>query len=229
MDQVPTCAWWPSWIKDIRKYSHSSERYQKANKATSKIFCLMIHIQEPSTPWEVAHMDWLTSVPLGGEKSYNTCLVVVGRCSKNPILFPCHKDKAGMDTSLLIWKRVISPTGLFKYIISDRYPEVTSASWTNLNKLFGTRLSFSTAYHPHTDGLAERMIQTLESMVRLFCAYALEFEYSYGFTHYWNTHLPALELACKTYIHASTGKTPAMLEKGFNSKLPVDTFRKGFN
>ncbi|MBW0542717.1 hypothetical protein O181_082432 [Austropuccinia psidii MF-1] len=55
-----------------------------------------------------------------------------------------------------------------------------------------TKVSFSTAYHPQTDGLAERMIQTLEDM---------------------------------TSIHASTNQTPAILEKGWNPKLPQDSLR----
>ncbi|MBW0576044.1 hypothetical protein O181_115759 [Austropuccinia psidii MF-1] len=36
----------------------------------------------------------------------------------------------------------------------------------------------------------------------------------------------ALELAYKTPIHSSIGKTPALLEKGWNPKLPVNTFKK---
>ncbi|MBW0462134.1 hypothetical protein O181_001849 [Austropuccinia psidii MF-1] len=76
------------------------------------------------------------------------------------------------------------------------------------------------------DGLAERMIQTLEDMVKIFCAYGLEFKDCDGFTHDWCTLLPALKLACKTSIHANTNQTPAILEKGWNPKLPQDTLRK---
>ncbi|MBW0497576.1 hypothetical protein O181_037291 [Austropuccinia psidii MF-1] len=70
------------------------------------------------------------------------------------------------------------------------------------------------------------MIQTLEDMIRRFCGYGLEFKDSDGFTHDWCTLIPALELAYRTSIHASTGKTPAMLEKGWDPKLPVDTLKK---
>ncbi|MBW0591041.1 hypothetical protein O181_130756, partial [Austropuccinia psidii MF-1] len=111
-------------------------------------------------------------------------------------------------------------------IISDRDPKFTSALWTNLHRLFGTKLSFSTAYHPQKNGLAERMIQTLEDMIRRFCAYGLELKDSDGFTHDWCTLIPALELAYKTSVHSSTGQTPAMLEKGWNPRLPADTLRK---
>ncbi|MBW0577327.1 hypothetical protein O181_117042 [Austropuccinia psidii MF-1] len=100
-----------------------------------------------------------------------------------------------MDTDLLPWSRVISHTGLFKNIISDRDPKFKSALWTNLDRFFGTKLSSSTAYHPQKEGLAERIIQTLEDMIRRFCAYGLEFKDSDGFTHYWCTLIPELELS----------------------------------
>ncbi|MBW0525768.1 hypothetical protein O181_065483 [Austropuccinia psidii MF-1] len=110
-----------------------------------------------------------------------------------------------MDTTLLQWSRVIPHTGLFKNIISERDSEIKSALWNNLHRLFGTKLLFSTAYHPQTDGLAERMIQTLEDMIRRFCADGLEFKDSDGFSH-----------DCQT---------TAILEKGWNPRLTADTLR----
>ncbi|MBW0583965.1 hypothetical protein O181_123680 [Austropuccinia psidii MF-1] len=186
----------------------------------------MIHIQEQNFPWESVHMDWVTELPPSGDKSYNACLVIVDRYSKNPILLPCHKDDTAMDTALLLLSKVISHTVLFKNIISDRCTKFTSALWTNLHRLFGTKLSFSTEYHPQTDGLAERMIQNLEKMIKRFSAYGLEFKDSDGFTHDWCTLIPELELAYKTSVHSSTGQTPAMLEKGWNPRLQADTLRK---
>ncbi|MBW0563310.1 hypothetical protein O181_103025 [Austropuccinia psidii MF-1] len=78
----------------------------------------------------------------------------------------------------------------------------------------GKKLLFSTAYHPQTDGLAKIMIQTLEEMIRIFCANFPEFKDSDGFTHDWCTLISALELSNNTSIHSSAGKTPEMLEKG---------------
>ncbi|MBW0542523.1 hypothetical protein O181_082238 [Austropuccinia psidii MF-1] len=226
MERIKTCAWWPSWREDVIEYCHSCDRCKKANKATGKIFGLRIHIQEPRTPWEVVHMDWVTALAPGGDKGYNVCLFIVDRYRKPPIFLPCHKDDTAMDTALLIWNRVIYHTGFFQNIISERDPKLTLALWTNLHKPLGTKLSFSTPYHPHTDGLAERIIQALEDMIRRFCAYGLELKDSDGFTHDLCTLIPALELAYKTSINASTVKTPAMLEKGWNPKLPVDSLKK---
>ncbi|MBW0528996.1 hypothetical protein O181_068711 [Austropuccinia psidii MF-1] len=63
-------------------------------------------------------------------------------------------------------------------------------------------------------------------MIRIFYTYGLEFKDSDGFTHDWFTLIPALELAYRTSIHSSTGKTPAMLEKCWNPRIPYDTLKK---
>ncbi|MBW0514250.1 hypothetical protein O181_053965 [Austropuccinia psidii MF-1] len=103
-------------------------------------------------------MDWVTALPPGGDRSYNAFLVPVDRYSKTPMFLPCHKDDIAMNTAIMICNKAISHTGLLKNIISDREPKFTSALWENLHNLFGKKLSFSTAYHPQTDGLAERII-----------------------------------------------------------------------
>ncbi|MBW0573591.1 hypothetical protein O181_113306 [Austropuccinia psidii MF-1] len=127
----------------------------------------MIQIQEPKSPWEIVHMDWVTALPPGGDRNYNACLVLVDRYSKTPMFLPCHKDETAMHTAIMIWNKVIKHTGLFQNIISDRDPKFTSVLWTDLHNLFGTKLSFSTAYHTQNDCLAERMIKTLEDMIRI--------------------------------------------------------------
>ncbi|MBW0567315.1 hypothetical protein O181_107030 [Austropuccinia psidii MF-1] len=223
---IKTCIWWPMWQKDVTEYCKTCDRCQNENESTGKRLVNMIKIQEPRRPLEIVHMDWVPGLPPGGDRSYNACLVIVDRFSKTPIFLPRHKDDTAMDRALLIWNRVISWTGIFTNIISDRDPKFTSALWTNLHQLFGTKLSFSTAYHPQTDGLAERMIQTLEVMVRRLCAYGLEFKYCDRFTHYWCTLLPELEFAYRTSIHSSTNQTSAILEKGWNPKLPQYSLRK---
>ncbi|MBW0571608.1 hypothetical protein O181_111323 [Austropuccinia psidii MF-1] len=173
-------------------------------------------------------MNWVTGLPPGGDRSYNSCLVIVDRFSKTTIFLPFHKGDTAMDKALLMWNRVLSWTGIFTKIISDRNPKFNSELWTNIHQLFGTKLSFSTAYLPQTDGLAETMIQASKDMVGGCCAYGLELKACDVFTHDWCTLLPELELAYKTSIHATTNKTPAILEKGWDPKLPKDSLRKDF-
>ncbi|MBW0484335.1 hypothetical protein O181_024050 [Austropuccinia psidii MF-1] len=90
----------------------------------------------------------------------------------------------------------------------------------------GTKLAFSTAYHPQTDGLSERMIQTMEDILRRFCAYGMEYKYHEGYTHDVVTLLPAVQLAYNTSQNSTTGKSPSLVEKGWNPLLPVDHLKK---
>ncbi|MBW0493332.1 hypothetical protein O181_033047 [Austropuccinia psidii MF-1] len=132
------------------------------------------------------------------------------------------------------WVTALAPSGDKCYnsclVIVDRYSKtpIFQPFHKDDTAMNTAVLVWSRAYHPQTDGLAERMSQALEDMIRRFWANGLEFKDSDGFTHDWCTLIPALELAYKTSVHSSTGHTPAMLEKGWNPRLPADTPRKDF-
>ncbi|MBW0529757.1 hypothetical protein O181_069472 [Austropuccinia psidii MF-1] len=111
---------------------------------------------------------------------------------------------------------------MFTKIIFEREPKFPSGLWKNLHQLFAAKLSFSTAYQPQNDVLAKRMIQILEDMVRRYCAYGLEIKDWDDFTHDWFTLLPELELAYKTSIDLRANQIPAIVEKGWNPRLPQD-------
>ncbi|MBW0516525.1 hypothetical protein O181_056240 [Austropuccinia psidii MF-1] len=192
------------WKNKTIEYCCTCDRCQKANRSTGKKFGLMIHIQEPKCSWEVAHMDWVTALPPSGDKSYNSCLVIVDRYRKTSIFLPCYKNDTALDTAL-------PPTGDKScnscLVIVDRYRKTSIfLSFHNNDTSLDTALLL-------WNGLADRVIQTLEDMIRRFCAYGLEFKDSDGFNYDLFTLIPALELAYKTLVHSSTGQTPAMLEK----------------
>ncbi|MBW0461829.1 hypothetical protein O181_001544 [Austropuccinia psidii MF-1] len=119
-----------------------------------------------------------------------------------------------MDKSLLFWNNIISTCGVPKIIISYRDPKFTSEFWNNLYYMLGAKLAFYSAYHPQTDGLAERMIQTMEDIIRKFCAYGMEYKDHEGYTYHWFKLLSEIQLAYNTSQHSTTGKSPSLVEKG---------------
>ncbi|MBW0503302.1 hypothetical protein O181_043017 [Austropuccinia psidii MF-1] len=66
----------------------------------------------------------------------------------------------------------------------------------------------------------------MEDILRRFCAYGMEYKDHEGYTHDWVTLLPAVQLAYNTSQHYTTGKKPALVEKGWNLLLPVDHLKK---
>ncbi|MBW0462309.1 hypothetical protein O181_002024 [Austropuccinia psidii MF-1] len=106
-------------------------------------------------------MDWVTGLVPRGNENLNSFLVIVDRYSKGVRFLPWHKEDTAMDTASIFWNNIIATCGVPKIIIGDRDPKFTPGCWINLYDILGKKIEFSTAYHPKTDGLAERMIQTM--------------------------------------------------------------------
>ncbi|MBW0509591.1 hypothetical protein O181_049306 [Austropuccinia psidii MF-1] len=208
------------------EYINTCEGFQKANRKHWKKYGLLQHIEEPKHPWETIKIDWVTGIVPGGRENFNACLIIVYRFSKGFRCLSFHKEDTEIDTAILFWNNIISTCRVPKIIISDRDPKFTSEFWTSLYDILGTNLAFSTAYHPQIDGLAERMIQNMEDIIRIFCAYGMEYKDHEGYTHDWVTLLPAVKLAYNTSQHSTTGKSPSLVEKGWNPLLPVNHLKQ---
>ena len=97
-------------------------------------------------------------------------------------------------------------------IVSDRDPRFTLHFWESLQKAMGTKLHFSTAFYPQTDGQSERTIQTLEDMMR---ASVLEFQDN------WDEHLPLIEFAYHNSYHSSIRMAPYEALYGRKCRSPI--------
>ena len=64
-------------------------------------------------------------------------------------------------------KDIFKLHGLPKAIVYNRDSKFTSNSWKGLFADLGTKLNFSTAYHPQIDGKTERVNQVLEDMLHM--------------------------------------------------------------
>src|SRR5688572_23014782 len=103
-------------------------------------------------------------------------------------------------------------------IISDRGTQFTSHFLKSFQKGLGTKVKLSTAFHPQTDGQAERTIQTLEDMLR---ACVIDFQGS------WDEHLPLIEFAYNNSYHASIEMAPFEDLYGRRCRSPVGWFEVG--
>jgi len=63
-------------------------------------------------------------------------------------------------------KEIVRLHGVPSSIVSDRDPRFTSRFWQTLQSAMGSKLTMSSSYHPQTDGQSERMIQSIEDLLR---------------------------------------------------------------
>ncbi|MBW0529884.1 hypothetical protein O181_069599 [Austropuccinia psidii MF-1] len=66
----------------------------------------------------------------------------------------------------------------------------------------------------------------MEDIIRRLCAYGMDYKDHEGYTHDWVGLLPAVQLAYKESQHSTTGKSPSLVEKGWNPLLPVNHLKK---
>ncbi|MBW0569332.1 hypothetical protein O181_109047 [Austropuccinia psidii MF-1] len=164
---------WKNWEKELSEYINTCLICHKANKIHIKRFELFQNIEEHMYHLEIINMDQVTGLVPGGKEIFNACLLVLNRYGKSVSFLKFHNQDTVMDTAIMFWKIIIANCGVPRIIISDRDPNLTSEFWTNLYEMLGAKLALSTSYHPQTDDLEERMIQTLSDLIRILCAYGM--------------------------------------------------------
>ena len=88
------------------------------------------------------------------------------RLTKVAHFIPIRTTYRGDQLADLYITQIVSLHGVPSKIVSDRGTQFTSRFWKKLHEALGTKLTFSTAYHPQTDGQTERVNQILEDMLR---------------------------------------------------------------
>ena len=86
---------------------------------------------------------------------------MVDQFSKILVIIPLGDDSNAELVARAFFMHVVQICGLPKRIISDRDPQFVGNVWTKLMAKMGTSLSFSTAYHPQTDGQSEWAIRSI--------------------------------------------------------------------
>ncbi|WVZ89435.1 hypothetical protein U9M48_035844 [Paspalum notatum var. saurae] len=119
----------------------------------------------PEWKWEEITMDFIVGLPRT-QKGYNSIWVVVDRLTKVAHFIPVNTTYSGAKLAELYISRIVCLHGVPKRIISDRRSQFTSRFWEQLHDSLDTKLRFSTAYHPQTDGQIEITNQILEDMLR---------------------------------------------------------------
>ncbi|KAG8377407.1 hypothetical protein BUALT_Bualt08G0029800 [Buddleja alternifolia] len=122
-----------------------------------------------------------------------------------------RRDCTAEEAARAFFKNVVKYWGLPKSIISDRDPRFTGRLWTELFKLLGSELCFSTSFHPQTDGQTERVNALLECYLRHFVS---------ANQHDWAKILDVAQFSYNLQRSEATGKSPFELATGQQPLTP---------
>ena len=123
----------------------------------------------PSGPWKGFSCDYIIDLSLSN--GFDALLVFVDRFTKMLHLIPCNKTTDAPQFARMFLDHIICLHELPDSLVSDRGSIFTSHFWKCLSKLLDVNRRLSTSFHPQTDGQTERMNQTIEQYLRIYCNY----------------------------------------------------------
>ncbi|WVZ63920.1 hypothetical protein U9M48_013512 [Paspalum notatum var. saurae] len=188
--------WWHGMKRAVVEYVAVCDTCQRVKAEHQRPAGLLQPLKIPEWKWEEISMDFIVGLPRT-QKGYNSIWVVVDRLTKVAHFIPVNTTYSGARLAELYISRIVCLHGVPKRIIFDRGSQFTSRFWEQLHDSLDSKLRFSTAYHPQTDGQTERTNQIPEDMLRA-CAI------QYGTS--WDKSLPYAEFSYNNSYQASLKK-----------------------
>ena len=195
--RVAAAFYWPGMRADVRKYVASCAVCQATKYVTDCPSGLIQPLPIPDSVWAAASMDFIVGLP--PSHGYTAVMVVVDRLSKYAHFGALPTSFDAPRVAKLFVNTVVKLHGFPDKLLSDRDTIFMSDFWKELLTMSGTKLQFTTAYHPQTDGQSEVTNRALEQYLR-------------AFTHEqpkkWFEFLPWAELALNCSVNVSIGMSP---------------------
>ena len=204
--------WWRGLAGDCQDYVSRCVTCNRA-KADRTASAPVNPLPVPDYPWEVVGVDYVTGLPRSGKKKYDAVMVVVCHLTKMAHFIPCHKEVTTEDSVDYFVHEVYRLHGVPRVIVSDRGPQFIADFWQSFWRRLNTKLNMSTARRPQTDGLSERVNETMQSLLRCYCAEA-------GYD--WAAHLDMVEFAYNSSVNDAGKHSPFEVSGGFNPPGPAD-------
>ena len=197
---------WPNLQANVSTWSRQCLDCQRA-KVNRHTTPTIGSFTQPTKRFAHLHADLVSMPPSNG---YNHLLTIVDRFSRWSAAIPLKDINADtiIDALTHNW---IAAHGVPEIITTDRGSQFTSSLWTQLMRTWGTKHVKTTAYHPESNGMVERLHRRLkESLKALLNDQQTR----------WFWRLPMTLLALRTTVKADLGASPADLVYGDALTVP---------
>jgi hypothetical protein len=123
------------------------------------------------------------------------------------------KEPTALIAADAIYRTIICRHGAPAVLLTDLGTNFNNELVNELIKTVNIKHANTSAYHPETDGLVERMNRTLKQMLAMHVNRRQDD---------WDRYLPMLTFAYNTSRHETTGETPHFLNYNREAVFPID-------
>ena len=209
--------WWNGMKRQIAEHVAKCLICQQVKAEHQRPAGLLQPLDVPEWKWDKITMDFIEGLPRT-PTGHDSIWVIVDRLTKVAHFIPITKGTPAVKLAELYQKEIVRLHGIPQVITTDRDSLFTSHYWGELHRALGTKLQFSTAFHPQTDGQTERVNQVLEDMLRMCIL-------DFGGT--WEKHLPLVEFAYNNSYQATICMAPYEALYGRRCRSPIHWHEPG--
>lgn len=125
---------------------------------------------------------------------------------------PCSKT-SDASRARIFFDEVVRLHGVPKITVSHSDVKFTSYFWKTLWIIMGTKLKFSSAYHPQADGQTKVVNKSLGNLLRCHVGERVRL---------WDSILPTDEFAFNSSVNRSIGMSPFEVVLGYKPRMQVN-------
>jgi len=192
--------YWPKIQRDIKRFVAACPICQRAKKSKFKELGIPVLPDVPTERWTKVGIDFKLGLPPSGSEKFTGFLTIIDHASRRAHLVPCHDKITAAETARLLVRELYRLHGLPQEFVLDRDSRWMSKFFKAFTQALGTRLSPSTAYHPQSNAVTERVHDTFTNMLKCWIT-----EHPRGS---WHDQLPIFEFEYNSSIQTAIGTTP---------------------
>jgi len=161
---------WPRMTDTITNWIRGCDVCHRVKHKNAKPYGLLQALPTPLERAERVNIDFITKLPMS-KSGYDAVATVIDPLTKRTHWIPVTESDLTAETFVTAFiAGYVRSRGLPVSIVLDRDVRFTSSFWQSLCSQLGIKLWMSTAYHPQSDGQAEKVNSTLETFLKAYIA-----------------------------------------------------------